>query len=113
MASTPVNPDDWPATSVLTSHLWRDIVGVGTHTGEIIHTKKSYAWVKPLGPVPSEVAEKLSAVNARMRGAADIAIFVSVVDLMEDDLVLEVGQKVRFKIYQDERDVGGCEVTSA
>ena len=116
LQSTPVNPDDWPAA-------WqcrRDIVGAGTHTGEIIHVAKSYAWIKPIGPVPPELQAPLSASNKEMRAAAKECggftgyfVFIAVTDIVDDDLVLEMGMKVSYKFYQDRWSVGGCEVTTA
>ena len=103
----------------------RSICGDDTHTGEVLHVAKSYAWVKPLGRVPPEIEAQLSALNAEMRayaverkqpfcgGATDAVVFVAVADIKENDLVLEVGKLVLFKFYQDSRSVGGCEVTSA
>ena len=104
----------------------RSFCGDDTHAGEVLHVAKSYAWVKPLGRVPPEIKAKLSAMNAEMRadaverkqpfcgGATDTVVYVAVADIKENDLVLEVGKLVLFKLYQDSAgSIGGCEVTSA
>ena len=43
----------------------------------------------------------------------DNVIWVAVADIKEDKLVLELGMKVLFELYQDKCIVGGCEVISA
>ena len=86
----------------------RYIIGDDTHTGEVLHVAKSYVWVRPLGPLPSEVETELSEASED-----DRRLYVAMADIAEDGLVLDVGAKVLFKFYKDHTGVGGCEVTSA
>ena len=86
---------------------------------------RSYAWVTPLGPVPFEMKAKLSEMNLEMRaseaevgrqfcgGVTDDLIFVALSDIEEDGLALKKGMIVLFRIYQDNRGVQGCMVTSS
>ena len=84
----------------------------------------SFAWIEPLGTRPTEVEAKLSAMNSELcaseaerkrefcGGAADDVIYVSMIDIEENELVLERDMKVRFRIYQGRHSVGACKVTS-
>ena len=86
----------------------RNIIGDDLHTGEVRHVAKSYVWVRPLGPLPSEVEAKLSEESED-----ELKLYAALADIVEDDLVLDVGTKVLFMIYKGNKGFGGCEVTSA
>ena len=79
------------------------------------------------GPVPSEIQATLSSCNKELRateaardrkfcdGASGNIIFMDVTDIEDDDLVLEAGMQVSFKLYFDRRsfgtpEFGGCEI---
>ena len=114
MYPTQVNPDTWPKVR----QNQRTIVGKGAHTGEIPRVTKSYACIKLHEPVPSEIQATLSAWNKELRtteaergrkfcdGAAGKIIFMNVADIEDDDLVLEAGMQVFFKLYLDRRSFG-------
>ena len=104
-------PDEWPP-----AHKNRSGIGAGAHTGEVIYMAKSFVYVKPAEPVPAEVQAPLAACNTRIsasnidRGLPSNRVFILVADIVDDNLVLEVGMKVSFKFYQDPHDVGGYEL---
>ena len=96
-----------------------------THLGEVLFVSSSYAWVRPIGPLPTEIKAALSKMNTEIRAAAaerghpfcngvcDNVIWVALADIAEGELGCEVGTKILFKLYYDNDFVGGCEVTSA
>ena len=86
----------------------RYIIGDDAHFGEVLHVAVSCVWVRPLGPLPSEVETELSEASEDGR-----RLYVAMADIAEDGLVLDVGAKVVFKFYKNHTGVGGCEVTSA
>ena len=65
-------------------------------------------WIRPLGPLPSEVETELSEASEGGR-----RLYVAMADVMVDGMVRDVGAKVIFKVYKDHTSVGGCEVISA
>ena len=69
---------------------------------------RSHMWIRPLGPLPSEVETVLSEASEGGR-----RLYVAMADVMGDGMVLDVGAKVLFKVYKDHTGVGGCEVISA
>lgn len=105
----------------------RELASDDTFTGEVVARAKSYAWVKPDGDLPAEVAAKLSEMNAEFRakgdaadgkksflgGATDDVLYLAFADMAEEGLVLKAGVKVHFKVYTDNKGVGACEVTAA
>ena len=63
-------------------------------------------WIRPLGPLPSEVETELSEAAEGGR-----KLYVAMADV-EEVMALFVGTKVAFKVYKDHTGVGGCNVTS-
>lgn len=47
------------------------------------------------------------------KGITENVFYVRIADLAEEGLVLKPGTQVKFKIYTDNKGVGGCEVVSA
>ena len=83
------------------------IIGDDTHIGDVLHVARSYMWIRPLGPLPSEVETELSEASEGGR-----KLYVAMADVIEDGMVLDVGTKVIFKVYKDHTGVGGFNVTS-
>ena len=83
------------------------IIEDDTHIGEVLHVARSYMWIRPLGPLPSEVETVLSEASEGGR-----KLYLAMADV-EEVMVLFVGTKVVFKVYKDHTGVGGCEVISA
>ena len=83
------------------------IIGDDAYIGEVLHVARDYMWIRPLGPLPSEVATELSEAAEGGR-----KLYVAMADVEEDRMVLFVGTKVVFKVYKDHTGVGGCNVTS-
>ena len=79
----------------------RNIIGVNWHTGEVRHVAKSYMWVRPLGPMPSEILSELS-----QDSEGELKLYVSTADIVEDGLVLVAGTMVLFQLYKGSKGVG-------
>ena len=104
----PFTPVQRKAVKVKLSAGDRNIIGEDFDTGEVLQVAKSYAWVRPCGPLPFVVEEKLSEASEDKR-----RLYVAMADIEEDGLVLKVGTMVLFRPYIGSKGVGGCEVTSA
>lgn len=94
------------------------------HSGEIISRGGfNFMWVKPDNPsqIPGDVAAALQTMNDEARakhknflgGSTDNAVYVRFADISGDDIPIKQGTKVNFKLYKDNKGVGGCEVISA
>ena len=89
----------------------RNIIGEEFDTGEVLQVAKSYAWVRPCGPLPLEVERVL---DRAVRDFEDEPkIYVALADIAEVGLVLAVATMVLFMPYISPKGVGGCEVISA
>mmetsp|Transcript_160107 Transcript_160107/g.282330 ORF Transcript_160107/g.282330 Transcript_160107/m.282330 type:complete len:732 (+) Transcript_160107:103-2298(+) len=95
------------------------------YDGEVVQRSKTYAWVKPDNPeeIPADVQEKLQEMNDRFRkkaeesirrafcgGIEENVVYVANPDIAVEGAILCVGMKVRFKLYTDNKGVGGHEV---
>mmetsp|Transcript_17538 Transcript_17538/g.33078 ORF Transcript_17538/g.33078 Transcript_17538/m.33078 type:complete len:236 (-) Transcript_17538:91-798(-) len=91
--------------------------------GEIIQRGGHFFWVKADNPnaIPMNVKSKLQAMNEEARsknekflgGSDDLAIFVRMADIATEGLPIKPGTKLKFKLYTDNKGVGGCEVREA
>lgn len=101
----------------------RVVVGNQYTLGEIIARGGQHFWVKAKNPsaIPAAVKGKLQAMNDEARakdkkflgGKDDLGIFVRLGDVAMEGLSLKPGTDVKFKLYTDEKGVGGCEVLAA
>lgn len=104
----------------------RKIAGDKYYTGEVIARGNRCGWVKATAPgqIPSAVMTKLKAMNAEMRekqkeapkksqAFEDDVIYVRSTDVADTDLKLTPGTKIQFKLYTDDKGVGGCQVKAA
>ena len=107
----PFTPVQRKAVKVKLSAGDRNIIGEDFDTGEVLQVAKSYAWVRPCGPLPSEV-ERVFARAVRAF-EDEPKIYVAMADIAEDGLVLAVGTMVLFRPYISCKGVGGCEVITA
>ena len=72
-----------------------------THLGEVHRVEQDYVWIRPLGPLPTNVAANLP----------NLELYAALTDIADADIVLSVGTRVRFKINIDRYgDVGASDV---
>jgi len=104
------------------------------YKGDVVGSGGTSAWVKPqnASQIPSKLQPKLKQMNADLRAKAtekdakktkqkdfleankdDLLIYVRASDVAEAGLELKVGTTVQFKLYSDNKGVGGSEVKSA
>jgi len=101
------------------------VVLEGWYEGEVVKCSRLFAWVKPMNPasIPADVQPKLQEMNDQFRqkaaekegrifcdGIEQNVIYVANADLASQHSVLLVGMKVQFKLYTDNKGVGGYEV---
>ncbi|CAE7322204.1 unnamed protein product [Symbiodinium pilosum] len=98
----------------------------GCHEGEVVRRAKTYAWVRPLEPAkfPEEARMKLQEMCEGFRkkaedgghgkpfcgGIEEDVVYVANPDLVSKGTILSVGMKVSFKLYIDNKGVGGYDV---
>merc|ERR1712019_297884 len=105
----------------------RSVVSDVEYEGEVAFRSKGCAWVKPSKPssFPSDVAAKLKSMNNEIRAkaskdgdkkkqkespfAGEDLVFISLGDV-SDGTILKSGMKVSFKLYTDDKGVGGYNV---
>lgn len=104
----------------------RTMVGDSHIQGEIVQKGWNHMWVKPSNPnaIPASVKPKLKKMNDEVRakckgtkkfcgGIADQVVYVHLADVSDTFLPIEPGAKCKFKLYTDNKGVGGCNVESA
>ncbi|CAJ1461695.1 unnamed protein product [Effrenium voratum] len=97
----------------------------GCYEGEVVRRAKTYAWIRPLdaAAMPEEVREKLQEMCDGFRkkaedggrkpfcgGIEENVVYVANPDLSTKGTILSVGMKVSFKLYVDNKGVGGYDV---
>jgi len=97
----------------------------GVYEGEVVQRSKMYAWIKPhnLSAMPADVQHKLQEMCDGFRkkaeegagrpfcgGIEDNVVYVANPDLSVKGAILCVGMKVTFKLYTDNKGVGGYDV---
>ena len=107
----PFTPVQRKAIKVKLSAGDRNIIGEDFDTGEVLQVAKSYAWVRPCGPLPLEV-ERVFA-RAERDFEDERKIYVALADIAEVGFVLAVGTLKLYRPYISCKGVGGCEVISA
>jgi hypothetical protein len=104
----------------------RVVVGDDYIDGEIVRRGGRFMWVKPDNPnsIPANVRGKLKKMNDEFRakggegkkaflgGETANVVFVWLADLGEQ-IEIKPETKVKFKLYTDNKGVGGCEVVAA
>jgi len=96
----------------------------GIYEGEVVQRSKTYAWIKPRDPsslpvgVQSKVQEMCDGFRKRAEegdrvfcgGIEENVIYVANPDLSVKGAILCVGMQVTFKLYTDNKGVGGYDV---
>lgn len=118
----------------------RHLVSDDWHEGRVVQSRRFFAWARMsvVPDMPDDVKQKFEAMNKavqkkarqeqvarqwfrgpRRTGAdclssggqtADL-VYIGMLDLVDKGCILSVGSQVAFKLYMDNRGVGGCEVT--
>jgi len=105
----------------------RQMVSNSYHTGEIVQAGGTWMWVKPDNPskITGPAKAKLQKMNEEMAkkkkadgktwldGSKVNAVYVRLADMLDTSLKVEKGVKVQFKLYTDNKGVGGCDVMAA
>merc|ERR1711874_727729 len=96
--------------------------------GEIVQRGSNFMWVKPknANSIPANVRGQLQAMNDEFRaksggegkkaflgGLLDNVVYVRFGDISDESLPIKAGTGVKFKLYTDNKGVGGCEVVAA
>eukprot|EP00928_Gymnodinium_smaydae_P031111 TRINITY_DN22948_c1_g1_i1.p2 TRINITY_DN22948_c1_g1~~TRINITY_DN22948_c1_g1_i1.p2 ORF type:complete len:215 (+),score=76.53 TRINITY_DN22948_c1_g1_i1:78-647(+) len=103
----------------------RELVGDTFYFGEVSSRSKRYGWIKPanFAKLPPNVQAKLKEmVKAKKANAKENngdastfnqnVLFVHMSDV-EEGVKINVGDRVKFKVYTDTEGVGATEVTTA
>jgi len=107
----------------------RVLVGSPYISGEIVQRGGNFVWVKPddADAIPATVRGKLQAMNDEFRtkaasaekgkkeflgGMTENVVYVNLHDVEDESMAFKAGTKCQFKLYTDNKGVGGCEVTS-
>merc|ERR1711862_32129 len=103
----------------------RETIGNSVYFGELVQRGKSYGWVKPsaFGKLPAEVQEKVKEMVKAKRATArehnsmnDVfkqnVLFLHMSDVKEG-VKVDVGGRVKFKVYIDTEGAGAYEVGNA
>jgi len=94
--------------------------------GEVMQRCGFFMWVKPDSPnsIPANLRTKLQAMNDEFKsklkgnkqflgGITENVVYCRMLDISGGQENLKVGNKCRFKLYTDNKGVGGCEVQAA
>eukprot|EP00928_Gymnodinium_smaydae_P095865 TRINITY_DN833_c0_g1_i2.p1 TRINITY_DN833_c0_g1~~TRINITY_DN833_c0_g1_i2.p1 ORF type:complete len:191 (-),score=66.21 TRINITY_DN833_c0_g1_i2:131-703(-) len=103
----------------------REPAGNAFHFGELVSRRQRYGWIKPsnFAKLPANVQKKLKEMVKEKKAKAsehnaDTSIFSQNVLFLhmsdvEEGVKVNVGDKVKFKVYVDTEGVGAAEVTTA
>ena len=89
----------------------RTFIGEDAHAGVIISfgsLPRPYAWVRPLGLMPSDVEAMFSNDPEDER-----KLYMDMADIIAVDVVVELCAQVFFGLYRDSKGAGVCGITSA
>merc|ERR1712019_42240 len=100
----------------------RVVVGNTFIKGEIVQRGGFFFWAKAANPsaIPAAAKAKLQKMNDEFRaknakflgGKDDLAIFCRIGDISTENMSIKPGTAIKFKLYTDDKGVGGCEVQS-
>lgn len=81
--------------------------------GQVVHRAAEHAWVRPFDAAAVPAYMRAGLGHPRCDGGESGDVYVEVDDVIDKELKLDAGIKVRFNLYKDRNGIGGCALMSA
>merc|ERR1711874_512076 len=101
----------------------RELASNSFFFGEVLQRGKRYGWIKPsaFGKLPADVQKKVKDMVKEKKQTAKAnasenpafnqnVLFIHMSDV-EEAVLVQAGDKVKFKVYTDTQGAGACEVS--